>query len=162
MPIAVCQSCRETVTQRRNAKAIEAIHSFMDILAQAAKEGAKSDRGTCDDATVIGLLAQKFPQVVRYKERNAFSTGVPYGNAIIVDTRDQSFQVAHYAETLTYKFEGFCAKSIDSLDRSATAMLEQSTEKFVMVRCMSRQYVFRPSRNARCGFKRLTCTCYPV
>ncbi len=156
------QLCRKTVTQGRNAKAIKAIHSFMDMLAKAATAGARSDMGTCDDAKVIGSLEEGFPRVVKNKDINAFRTGVPSGKAIMVDTRDQSFQVAHYAETLTYKFEGFCAKSIDTLDQSATDMLGQSTDNFVKVRRMSRWHVFRPSRNARCGFKRLVCTCYPT
>lgn len=134
--------CSKTISQKRNAQAIVDVPKFMDKLGSAAVIGARTPEGACDDAATLNALASVFPALSGNKIKNKFTNGAPI-KAIATEPEKGTFQVAHYAGTVTYHMAGFCGKSIDTLDASTRAMIDNATGPtitFVKVRC-DRTYV---------------------
>ncbi len=119
--------------------AIRDIPAFLEALDVLAVKGARTEEGTCNDGEAANALAVKFPWPVGQAFKKAFGEGaggVSTNKAIAVNATNAKFRVAHYAGTLEYDLDGFCSKSIDKLDESATAMLDMSRldDNFMQVR----------------------------
>ena len=117
-------TCRPTESQQDNAAAIRDIKHFLRSLHNQviANLYMAASGGTCDDAVARSNIKNDLD------EKNPKVSAVTFPLQALVE-----FNVKHYAKTVLYKMEGFCAKSKDQLDSFVVETLRKKAG-FMQVR----------------------------